>query len=293
MNNQYPKIMLIGSSGQLGTALSSLLVSMSYLTKPENKEFISISSYDLEKKLKQNQPNIIINTLAYTAVDDAENDKEKALLLNAILPKMISDWCYKNKCLFIHYSSDYVFSGSDQISKTETSIAKPINFYGYTKLQGDLHIKHSRANSIILRCSWIYSISHKSFLKTMMNKMQALDEIRVVDDQIGTPTSAQWIAFITLELIRNKTLHKGFNIINCVPNGYTSWYEFSKLILEILKSREFELKTKNILPINSEYLSQKVLRPKNSRLNNQKLYSLLNNKIPEWQNLLEQELKFV
>ena len=107
--------------------------------------------------------NIIINTLAYTSVDEAENDRENAFSLNTLFPTILARWCYNNSCLLVHYSSDYVFSGKGINARTEDSETDPINYYGLTKLKGDIAIKNSKANSIILRCSWIYSLSHNSF----------------------------------------------------------------------------------------------------------------------------------
>ena len=284
-------ILLIGSSGQLGTELNLYLKSIGNLKTPQNSEFIFISVSDLNNKLSKIKPNIIINTLAFTQVENAENNKEKAIFLNTTFPEMLSKWCYQNQCLLIHYSSDYVFSGKGNLPKKESSKAKPLNFYGVTKLKGDNFIKKSGASSIILRCSWIYSISHNSFLKSMLTKMKNEEEFSVVSDQIGTPTSAKWVARITFELIKKRSLLQGYNLINCTPNGYVSWYGFSTFIFNTLKQEDFKLKTKKIIPINSDALSQKVLRPKNSRLDNFKLRSILNYQISNWQNILEDELK--
>lgn len=285
------KILLIGSSGQLGTALLQTLGLEYNIITPDNLFFKNSSSYELTNKLSNIKPVLIINTLAYTAVDKAENDQEEALRLNATFPKILSQWCSQNKCFLIHYSSDYVFSGQSTLAKTEASKAEPVNYYGKTKLLGDLSIRDSNANSIILRCSWIYSVSHNSFLKTMIDKMQNNENLNVVQDQIGTPTSAQWIADVTKNLISNKRLKNCHHLINCVPDGYTSWYNFSLLILKILKSKKLDLRTQSILPINSEFLSQLATRPKNSCLNNQKLKSLLNINMPKWTELLDNELQ--
>ena len=290
MINQ-PNILLIGYSGQIGSFLFPLLQSIGNLKVFENSEWIFISFADLEKKLDKIRPNIIVNTLAYTNVNNAENDKEKALFLNATFPEIISNWCFKNQCLLIHYSTDYVFSGKGNIPKKETSKPNPLNFYGLTKLQGETSIRDSGTNSIILRCSWIYSLSHNSFLKTMLAKMKSEEVLRVVNDQIGTPTSARWVAKTTQELITKKMQLNGCTLINCIPSGYCSWYTFSINIFEVLKSKGYQLKTKKIMPITSDTLSQGALRPKNSRLDNSKLNSILNYKVQDWCLLLDEELE--
>lgn len=291
MLNHNSKILLIGRSGQLGNALYEILILEYNIIAPDNLFFKNCSFSELSKKLSKINPTLIINTLAFTAVDKAENNQEEALLLNAIFPKALSEWCFQNKCFLIHYSTDYVFSGRGSLAKTETSKTEPINYYGKSKLLGDLFIRDSKADSIILRCSWIYSVSHNSFLKTMIDKMQKNKKLNVVQDQIGTPTSAKWIADITKNFINNKELLKHNHLINCVPDGFTSWYDFSVLILKILKRKKLEIKTQSILPINSKTLSQLATRPKNSCLNNQKLKTFINFKVPEWRELLENELE--
>ena len=286
---QNKKILLIGSSGQVGSALLEILGDEKKITYPKNSLFLNLTSVELEKKLYYLNPKIIINTLAYTSVDKAENDRQNAFLLNTLFPKILSKWCYENNCLLVHYSSDYVFSGKGTIVRTEDSNTDPINYYGLTKLKGDFAIKNSKANAIILRCSWIYSFSHNSFLKTILNKMENELELNVVNDQVGAPTSARWIAQITKNLITNPKLTKGFHLVNCVPDGFASWYEFSILIFELIKKRKFNIKTKCINPITSKLLVNSAKRPKNSRLCNKKLKFLLNTKVPDWKTIFKNE----
>jgi|MDSW01.1.fsa_nt_gb dTDP-4-dehydrorhamnose reductase len=284
-----PKILLIGGSGQVGSALLEILENKNNIISPKNFYFLNLTSEDLEKKLSNLNPNIIINTLAYTLVDEAENDKKNAFALNTLFPTILAKWCYENNCLLVHFSSDYVFSGKGTIPRTEDSNTNPINYYGLTKLKGDLAIKNSKANSVILRCSWIYSFSHNSFLKTIINKMQIENELNIVDDQIGTPTSARWVAEVTKKLFTNPKLTNGFHLINCVPDGFASWYEFSILIFELIKKGKFNIKTKCINPITSKLLVHSAKRPKNSRLCNKKLKFLLNTKVPDWKTIFKNE----
>ncbi len=290
MTNSSPKILIIGSTGQVGSALVKVLSDKYSLITPPKLFFEHISYTVLNEKLQILKPTIIINTLAYTNVDKAENAREKVLKLNTIFPKMLANWCSQNKSLLVHYSSDYVYSGEIIDTYSETDKCHPINFYGLTKLQGDSFILNSSADSIILRCGWIYSCSHHSFFKTMLQKMQNDTTLKIVKDQFGTPTPARWIAQITKRLIEDDKLKKGAQIINCVPNGYTTWYGFSVEIFEQLKKIGFSLKTKNILPIYSDEFKQKAKRPKNSRLNNAKLKSIINNDLIDWKSLLSEEM---
>lgn len=149
--------------------------------------FKNSSSSELTNKLSNIKPVLIINTLAYTTVNKAENDQEEALRLNATFPKILSQWCSQNICFLIYYYTNYVFSGKGTLAKTEASNTEPVNYYEKIKLLGDLSI----------RDSWIYSVSHNSFLKIMIDKMQNNEKLNVVQDQIGTPTSNQCIADVT------------------------------------------------------------------------------------------------
>ena len=286
-----PKILLIGCSGQLGTVLQETLEITCNLIKPKNEKFLFISFFELKRILDKIKPEIIINTLAFTQVDNAERDQEKAFFLNAKFPEMISSWCSQNKCFLVHYSSDYVYSGEGNLPMKETNDASPICHYGVTKLKGDNSIQKSGARSIILRCSWVYSLSHNSFLKTILEKMYIEKDLKIVNDQIGTPTSAKWIAMVTQELIKNNYMFKNFNLIHCTPMGYVSWYEFCLFIFKIMKSKGYNLKTKNIIPISSKNFYQKAKRPKNSRLDNSRLVSFIDFEIPHWQDILYEELK--
>ena len=290
MTNSTSRILIIGSSGQVGSALVKVLRDKCSLITPPNLFFEGISYKQLNEKLEILRPTTIINTLAYTNVDKAENDEQKVLKLNTIFPTMLANWCSQNKSLLVHYSSDYVHSGEITNPYSETDKSHPTNFYGLTKLRGDTNILNSSADSIILRCSWIYSYSHHSFFKTMLQKMQNDTTLQIVKDQFGTPTPARWIAQITNILIEDNKLTKGAKIINCVPNGYTSWYGFSVEIFEQLRKIGFSLKTKNILPINSKDIKQIAKRPKNSRLDNSKLKSILDNELIDWKSLLSEEI---
>ena len=141
-------------------------------------------------------------------------------------------------------------------------------------------IKNSGAQSIILRCSWIYSLSHKSFLKTITEKAKNNEILTIIEDQIGTPTSATWIAEVSLNILKAIPLKHNFSIFNCVPNGFASWYDLTQKILDILMTDNINIKTNQVIPTSSKEFKQIASRPYNSRLNNNKLKKFLNHNIP-------------
>lgn len=284
-------ILLLGSNGQIGSKLIPLLNNIGKLHSPSSETFNKNSILSIIKLLNTIKPKIIVNAMAYTDVELAESEKDYCDYLNHLVPLNISNWCKINQCFLIHYSSDYVFNIEGKISILENEIQNPINIYGKTKSKGDEAIKKSGCDCLILRCSWVYSMSHNSFLKTLIEKNKIDHTINIVSDQIGSPTPASWIAYITCQLITLDKLNKGFNIINCVPSGYVSWYDFAKKIICVLKTFDYEINLKEIVPILSHTYNFKAKRPKNSRLNNLKLSQTLSMPIQNWKILLLNEIK--
>jgi dTDP-4-dehydrorhamnose reductase len=284
-------ILLLGSNGQIGSKLALLLTNIGKLYSPSSENFDKNSIESIIKLLNEIKPKIIVNTLAYTNVELAEDEIDYCDYLNHLVPLNISNWCKINNCFLIHYSSDYVFNVEGENPILENEFQKPINIYGKTKSKGDEAINHSGCNCLILRCSWIYSLTHNSFLKTLIEKNKIDHKINIVSDQIGTPTPASWIAEITCKLIKLDKLNKGFNVINCVPSGYISWYEFAKQIIYILRKFDYEIKLNEIVPIQSNAFNFKAKRPKNSRLDNKKLSRTLSMPIQCWNKLLLNEIK--
>jgi dTDP-4-dehydrorhamnose reductase len=289
MNNY--DILLLGSNGQIGSKLVPFLNDIGKLYSPTSENFDKNSIESIIKLLNTIKPKIIVNAIAYTNVELAENEMDYCDYLNHLVPLNISNWCKINQCFLIHYSSDYVFNIEGEKPILENEIQNPINIYGKTKSKGDEAIKQSGCNSLILRCSWVYSLTHNSFLKTLIEKNKIDHKINIVSDQIGTPTPASWIAEITCKLIKLDKLNKGFNIINCVPSGYISWYEFAEKIIHFLKTLDYEIKLNKIVPIQSNAYNFKAKRPKNSRLDNKKLSKTLSMPIQNWNTLLLNEIK--
>lgn len=284
------KVLLLGVTGQIGNELQLLLKPLVDLDSPNRSELNLLDLNNVERYLIKSKPDLIINAAAWTNVDEAEKNKEEATRLNTDLPEQLSKYSVLNSIRFIHYSSDYVYSGNGIDPSNETSSTDPLNFYGKTKLEGDKKILNSNADYIIFRISWIYSHHGNNFLNTMLRLGKEKSELNIISDQIGSPTPARLIAEITLLAI-NMKLESG--IYNLAPRGETSWYGFAKNIfnMAIENGSTFNIKLKKIKPITTKEYPTVVNRPLNSRMNIKKLEKALNITLPDWQSELIKTIK--
>ena len=210
-------------------------------------------------------PEIIINASAFTEVDLAESQKEKAMNINANSVGEIAKFCEKNNTILVHYSTDYIFDGSGQTPFKVDDITNPINHYGATKLECERLILESKCKAYILRISWVYSSHGKNFVKTMLKLMQEKEEISVVCDQIGSPTSAFEVAKVTDALLKNQ-LEFPFGIYHFTDGGFCSWFEFACEIEKQARELGCNLAVKKINPIKTDQFLTLAKRPLNSRL---------------------------
>ena len=268
------RVVIFGKNGQVGSELVQILQENSQF------EFQAFGSKDVDfsniKELQhfleniKDKPNYIINSAAYTNVDKAEDEKELADLINHKAVEIIAKFCQKNNITLIHYSTDYVFdgSGSEPFYKDNTKNLNPINHYGKTKLDGEKAIIKSGCKYYIFRTSWVYSKNpnHKNFVNTIKKLAKEREELNIIDDQIGAPTNAEFIATKTIKIIMDAKLKSG--IYHLTGQKNMSWYEFAKeIISEELKNGE-KLLVKKINPIKSKDYKTKAKRPMNSKLKN-------------------------
>jgi dTDP-4-dehydrorhamnose reductase len=271
------KIAILGANGQIGKELSNVLSKKYKVEKITSKK---LNYYNL-KKVKQfllnKNHNLLINAAAYTQVDQAEKEKNKATILNAKFPKLLSEIAKIKNIPLIHYSTDYVFSGKSKISYKENSKPNPINFYGKSKLQGDQYLLASNCKGIILRVSWVYANKGKNFLNTILYISKKNKVLKIINDQIGTPTNASFIANITKQLIEKKIQNSKITVINVCPNKNTSWYKLTKYLFQKLNNKKvkiLKIKTKDYKRIAKVSLF--------SQLDNKKLQLILKKKLPDW-----------
>ena len=265
-------IFITGASGQLGGEIKRLFPDAIYLTRNEVdlSNPISITEYFQNKN-----PEIIVNCGAYTSVDLAEKEKEVALNCNSVSPGILAGFAKK----FIHFSTDYVFNGEGYRPYLEDYSPSPVNFYGHTKLLGEEAVLRANPNSVIIRTSWVYSDIGKNFVKTILKFGQERDLLKIVWDQLGTPTYASDLAKVVVE---NGLKEWKFNsgIYHYSNEGVASWYDFAK---EIFYSKGLSCK---VLPIRSEEFPTPAKRPHYSVLDKSKIKHDLGIEIPHWKESL-------
>jgi dTDP-4-dehydrorhamnose reductase len=228
-------------------------------------------------------PKAIINAAAYTQVDQAEQDNSINLAVNAYAPGILADWCAKREIPLIHYSTDYVFPGTGFLPWREDDIPKPINAYGAAKLLGEASVLQRAPKSLIFRTSWVYDAYGKNFFRTMLRLGEKMSEISIVFDQVGAPTYAPHLAAATLRALDRALDLPEFpsGVYHLCNSGETSWYEFAQAIFHRAK---IPLKVR---PIKSAEFPTRAQRPKNSKLNTEKVFKTLGVKLPPWKRGLD------
>ena len=235
--------------------------------------------------MSREDPDVIINSAAYTDVDKAESDLSTAMNVNANGPKFLAEQLKKTNKLLIHYSTDYVFDGKAKNPYKETDAPAPINNYGYTKLLGENYIINSNINYLIFRTSWVYDINAKNFPNKIIELYKMNKPLNIISDQYGVPTSGKMIADITKECIRKYYLSKDIKLnglYHLTPTGTTNWYNFSKYIIDKLNEKKYFKKINKILPCIAEVYEMSAKRPKYSLLDCDKLKEYFNVDLPHW-----------
>ncbi len=278
MNN----ILVTGSNGQLGSELKVLSTKYKeYNFFFETRDTLDITNEkDIEKFIKTNNINIIINTAAYTAVDKAENDEKNALEVNYKALRNLASLAKTSNLKLIHISTDYVFDGSNFKPYKEDDKTNPQGVYGQTKLEGEIAIKQiNPKNSIIIRTSWVYSSFGSNFVKTMLRLGKERDELGVIFDQVGTPTYARDLAQSILDIVP-KLENNVVEIYHYSNEGVCSWYDFAKSIFE-LSSIECKVNA-----IETKDYPTPAQRPHYSVLNKSKIKNDFRLLIPYWRDSL-------
>ncbi|MCC5605757.1 dTDP-4-dehydrorhamnose reductase [Nostoc sp. CHAB 5834] len=284
-------ILLIGSNGQVGKELQQILPYYGNLISVERPTVDLAQPDTLRNVIRSKQPQIIINAAAYTAVDKAESEPELASAINAIAPLIIAQESQKLGSFLIHISTDYIFDGNKYQPYQETDTANPLSIYGKTKLAGEEAIRQTCAHHLILRTAWVYGTFGKSnFVKTMLRLGAERQEIRVVADQIGSPTWAQDIATVIAQIIPQLTpeISGSYHYTN---SGVASWYDFAVAIFEEAQQLGFPLKVERIVPITTAEYPTSARRPAYSVLACGKISAILETHPPHWRQRLRQMLR--
>jgi dTDP-4-dehydrorhamnose reductase len=282
-------ILVTGANGQLGQSLQ--FIAPNY-PKIEfvfcNSSTLDITNLNNVKQIFNHyKPNYCINAAAYTAVDKAESEPDKAHLINVIGVKNVALVCKEHNTVLLHISTDFVFDGEKKVPYTETDLPNPTGIYGQTKLEGEKAIQHTWEKHFIIRTSWVYSPFGNNFMKTMLRLASERDSISVVNDQIGTPTNAVDLATALIQIIltnNRQPTTQNYGIYNFSNEGQCSWYDFAQKIFEVNGI------SINLQPISTSGFPTPAKRPGFSVLDKTKIKNTFGLEINNWKESL-QELK--
>jgi len=280
------RILLTGTQGQLGTDLLPLLKQQGEVVGVSRAQ-CDLSSVDAIKKLvAEVRPSVIVNPAAYTAVNEAEVQRDLAYAINSTAAGVMAEEARKLGAMFIHYSTDYVFDGNKVGAYTESDEPQPLNVYGASKLAGERAIASTGGRYLILRTSWVYGANGSNFLLTIRRLARERKELRVVDDQVGAPTSTLQLAWATARLVKQLSgkIEDVFpsGIYHATAGDSTTWCGFARAIVEALRDQD-TFKVEQILGISSSEYPTPARRPLNSVLCNNKFENTFGFKLHGWQ----------
>lgn len=280
------RLVLFGGGGQLGTALRPRLAHEFEVFAPD-RSICDLTNPDAIKTyLADVHPEVIVNAAAYTQVDQAETERDVAFAINAKAVETMAQCAKKIDALLLTYSTDYVFDGMADEPYGEHESTHPISVYGHSKSAGEEAVRLSGCRYLIVRTAWLYSAHGRNFLKTILRLAQDRDELTVVDDQIGSPTSAEWLADATGDLLAQAVNGETRQTVHAVCAGRTSWHGFASAILEQAKSRGFALSCQSVRAISSAQYPTAAPRPAFSVLDTAKLQTDWKITPPPWKEAL-------
>lgn len=286
------KILLFGKHGQLGWELNRSLQPFGEIVALDLGEVDFSEPESLRQIVQDIKPDVICNAVAYTAVDKAESEETLAMKINGEAPGVLAEEAMKLGALLVHYSTDYVFDGSKHSPYVETDIPNPVNAYGRTKLASELAVQSSGCDYLIFRTSWVYASRANNFLLTMLKLAQEREALSIVDDQIGSPTSARLIADTTIFCVQQAVREKRAgafvsDLYHLTNAGHTSWYGFTEEIVKLASSQlDMPLSLKELKAIPTSDYPTPAVRPMNSQLALTKLESCFSIKMPDWKKSL-------
>ncbi|MDD1743065.1 MAG: dTDP-4-dehydrorhamnose reductase [Methanomassiliicoccales archaeon] len=275
------RILVTGSSGQLGSDVIKLLSAEHEVLAPD-RELLDLTVFStIEKVLAREEPALVVHCGAYTKVDLAEEERALCHRINAEATRLIAARASENGIRLIYISTDYVFDGTKPEPYEIDDPTHPINYYGTTKLEGELAVKELMERYQIIRTSWVFGAIGKNFVKTMIKLGGEREVVQVVSDQIGSPTYTVDLARLILDMSRSDR----YGTYHATNEGYCSWHQFAT---EIMSKKRLKA---SVEPISSEQYPTKARRPKNSRLSKRSLDEGGFMRLPTWQDALERYLQ--
>ncbi|KQW80382.1 dTDP-4-dehydrorhamnose reductase [Devosia sp. Root413D1] len=281
------RLLILGRDGQVGTALTQLLAPLGMVVAFGREGADLAHPEGLAKIVDRERPDVIVNAGAYTAVDQAESEPELAQLVNADGPAALARAAAERDAWLIHYSTDYVFDGEKPGPYAEDDATAPLNVYGASKRAGEQAIGKADGKHLIFRTSWVHAPGRSNFVAKILGLAQSRDELRVIDDQVGAPTSARLIAEVTARAVakiaHDRPLARG--IYHLAAAGETSWHGYASYIIgeAVRRGVPLKLRPERVLPVSSSAFPSPARRPHNSRLSTHKLRSALGIELPDWQ----------
>ncbi|ACB51896.1 dTDP-6-deoxy-L-mannose-dehydrogenase [Crocosphaera subtropica ATCC 51142] len=285
------KILLTGSDGQVGQDLQQTLVPIGEVVATNRQQLDLTSPNNIRQVIQEIQPDIIVNSAAYTAVDKAESESDLAFAINAIAPAIMAEEAKKIGAFLLHISTDYVFDGTQNTPYLETDKTHPLGVYGQSKLAGEQGIEKNGDRYVILRTAWVYGTEGKgNFVKTMLRLGQEKEQLGIVSDQVGTPTWSYDIANTISQMLTQLNLAETREIYHFTNSGVASWYDLAVAVFEEAKNIGFPLNIKQINPITTQEYPTPAKRPHYSVLSGKKTAKLLGYNAPYWRDSLKKML---
>ena len=278
---KFRKILITGGSGQVGGALRAAAPPWAELAAPPSQELDIRNPASVRQAFAKWRPDFLVNAAAYTRVDRAEEEPELAFALNAAAPGHLAAACAAAKCPMLHLSTDYVFDGAKASPYMETDAPAPINAYGQSKLQGEREVAKALDAHLILRVSWVFSASGANFVKTMLG-LAAREELRLVCDQRGTPTSAQSIALAVWRILERLAKRPSYGLYHFASQPETSWHGFAGEIFAAAAKLQRLKRTPRLQAVTSLGYPTAAPRPRNSVLDGGRLQRAFGIAAPDW-----------
>ncbi len=288
-----PHILLIGKIGQVGWELRRTLAPLARVTCVDFPEIDLTSGDSIRTWVRDTRPNIVINAAAYTAVDKAESELDKAMSINGVAPGILAEEAKKLGALMVHYSTDYVFDGSKTTPYVEADPPNPLGAYGRTKLAGDEAVRAADGAHLIFRLCWVYGARGQNFMLTMMWLARERETLRVVGDQLGCPTWSRMIAEATAQAVKQAVAAQDIGALtgtyHLASSGTTSWHGFADAIIKLMPADG--KKCVRVEAITTAEYPTPTKRPAYSVLSCDKLQRAFGLRLPPWEDSLKQVLE--
>lgn len=290
------KLLITGKNGQVGFELQRALAPLGEIVAVGKAECDLSDAEAIRRLVRDIRPDVIVNPAAYTAVDKAESDQERAAAVNAVAPGIFGEEAARFGAFVVHYSTDYVFDGTRQGAYLEDDATNPQSVYGLTKRDGELALAHANPRHLILRTSWVVGAYGGNFARTMLKLAADRDSLNVVADQWGAPTSAALLADVAAHLVRqqhNNSESFPYGTYHCVADGETNWCDYARYVIgaAIKAGKPITAQPEAIRPFSTADYPTPAKRPTNSRLDTTKFRTTFGLELPHWQQGLDHILQ--